>query len=67
VELDQHSNIQMNVNCKTADEGREVSQKFVFQVSESALTDMQLTVSGKFNSVAHPPSLSEGFISFQEK
>jgi hypothetical protein len=67
VELDQHSKIQINVNRKTADEGREVSRKFVFRVSESALADMQLTVSGKFNSGAHPPPLRKGFISFQEK
>jgi hypothetical protein len=66
VELDQHSKIQINVNCKTAEEGREVSRKFVFLVSESALADMQLTVSGKFNSGANPPPLRKGFISFQE-
>lgn len=71
VELDEHSQIQINVNRRT-DEGREVSRKFVFRVSESAVADMGLHVSGKFNSGVHPKRNTGAHpkknpFSFQEK
>jgi hypothetical protein len=69
VELDQHSQIQINAYFST-DEGRKVSRKFVFRVSESAVADMGLHVSGKFNSGVHPKRNTGAdpiIFSFQEK
>ena len=56
LELDQHSKIHINVNRRT-DEGKEVSRKYVFRVSQSVREDMAISVTKKFNSGAHPPSL----------